>query len=413
MLRHIVLGSLSLTVLCAQAANPQFTKLQLTDQFWAEGAHFADFNKDGKMDITSGPFWYAGPDFKQRHEIWPATATFKVKKADGGEETIPGFEGGLGKKNAYSQDFLTFTYDFNQDGWMDVFVCGMPSEPAIWYANPGAKGGLWLGHSVHATLESESPALLNVVGDERPEILCVTDKRLGYVLPNWSDPTKPWKWVAITPQGSYHKYTHGLGAGDVNGDGRMDILEKDGWWEQPASLEGDPVWKFHKAQFGQGGAQMYAYDVNGDGLNDVITSIVAHGYGLSWFEQVRENGQSIFREHPILSKEPGEKLQNVQFSQVHAIDLVDMNGDGLKDLVSGKRFWAHGPEGDPEPNAPAVLYWFELRRSGGKAEYFAHLVDDNSGVGTQVVAADITGDKRPDILVGNKKGVFLFKNTAP
>ena len=114
-----------------------------------------------------------------------------------------------------------------------------------------------------------------------------------------------------------------------------------------------------------GSAQMFAYDVNGDGLNDVITSLAAHGYGLAWYEQVREDGASSFKPHIFMNKEPRENKYGVKFTQIHALDLVDMDGDGLKDIVTGKRFWAHGPEGDPEPNAPAVLYWFRLTRPGG------------------------------------------------
>src|SRR5882672_588115 len=88
-----------------------FKKTQLTDKFWAEGANFGDFNRDGKMDVVSGPFWYEGPDFKKRHEFAPANATFKRKQPDGSEETIAGFEGGLGVINAYSDNFFAFTYD--------------------------------------------------------------------------------------------------------------------------------------------------------------------------------------------------------------------------------------------------------------------------------------------------------------
>jgi hypothetical protein len=90
-----------------------------------------------------------------------------------------------------------------------------------------------------------------------------------------------------------------------------------------------------------------------------------------------------------------------------------MDGDGLKDFVVGKRFWAHGPTGDVEPNAPAVLYWFKLVRHADKTvDYVPYLVDDNSGVGTQVAAGDVNGDGLPDIVVGNKKGAFVFLQEA-
>jgi hypothetical protein len=197
--------------------------------------------------------------------------------------------------------------------------------------------------------------------------------------------------------------------GDVNGDGRADFLEANGWWEQPASLTGDPVWKFHPQSFGSGGAQMYAYDVNGDGLADVVTSIAAHGYGISWFEQRRTSPDTeSWIEHPITSRNAGEKISGVQFSQPHALMLEDMDGDGLKDIVTGKRHWAHGNHGDPEPTAPAVLYWFKLTRENGGVTFVPHQIDDASGVGCQFPVGDLNDDGKPDIAIANKSGVFVF-----
>jgi hypothetical protein len=110
-----------------------------------------------------------------------------------------------------------------------------------------------------------------------------------------------------------------------------------------------------------------------------------------------------------VNKEAKENPYGVHFSQPHAVDLVDMDGDGLKDLVTGKRFWAHGPEGDPEPNAAPVLFWFQLKRNADKTvDWVPHLIDDNSGTGTQVVAKDYNRDGKPDVVVGNKHGVFVF-----
>jgi hypothetical protein len=199
-----------------------------------------------------------------------------------------------------------------------------------------------------------------------------------------------------------------MGVGDLNGDGRLDLLEKDGWWQQPASLAGDPEWRFHPQPMGVGGSQMHVYDVNGDGLNDIITGLAAHGFGLAWYEQQRDGGEIRFREHIIMNKEPSENRYGVKFSELHAIDLIDMDGDGIKDIVTGKRFWSHGRTGDPDRNTAAVLYWFKLARTTDKTvDFIPYLIDDNSGVGTQVVAADINGDGLPDIVVGNKKGTFV------
>src|SRR5262245_38363178 len=99
-----VLTLLAPTIAFAELKH-NFKKIQATQEFWAEGSDIGDFNHDGQMDVVSGPFWYEGPDFKKRHEIYPANASFKRKKTDGTEETIPGFEGALGVNNAYSECF--------------------------------------------------------------------------------------------------------------------------------------------------------------------------------------------------------------------------------------------------------------------------------------------------------------------
>ena len=90
--------------------------------------------------------------------------------------------------------------------------------------------------------------------------------------------------------------------------------------------------------------------------------------------------------------------------------LIDINGDGLKELVTGKRWWAHGPKGDDDPNAPPFVYWFEAKRgSDGLVQFAPREIDNDSGIGTQFVVADFNGDKLLDVVVSNKKGVFIFE----
>jgi hypothetical protein len=417
MTKHFFLAGLLASVIAGDADELHtFKRVQLSDQFWSEGANFGDLNNDGKNDLISGPRWWEGPDFKTSHEFYPVAKTFDLKLGPMTTVKIPGFEGTLGVANKYSDNFFVWVLDFNKDDWNDILIIGFPGEDTSWFENPKGKEGHWKRHKVFAQTDNESPTFVDITGDGKPELVCITKGQYGYATPDWSAPEKPWEFHPISPNNQYGNFTHGMGVGDVNGDQRMDLLEKDGWWEQPASLAGDPLWKFHKQPMGSGGSQMYAYDVNGDGLNDIITALAAHGFGLAWYEQYREGDEIKFREHIFMNNNPRENKYGVKFSELHAIDLVDMDGDGVKDIVTGKRFWSHGRTGDPDRNDKAVLYWFKLARGPDKSvDFIPYLIDDNSGVGTQVVASDINGDGLPDIVVGNKKGTFVHlheKNTV-
>jgi len=411
--------ALGINLAVAQGPTPSFRKIQITDKFWSEGANFADFNQDGKMDIVSGPFWYEGPDFKVRHQYCPANHSFTTTNAEGQPVTIEGFEGALGTKNDYSEDFLTFTFDINGDGWPDIIIVGFPGAQSFWYENPKNKPGYWPRHTILDTTDDESPAFGDLLGHGQPALMCCAGGYLGYALPDGANPAEKWTFHRVSPKKDYQRFTHGLGFGDLNGDGRNDLLVKDGWYEQPPSLAGDPEWKFHPYPFApDGSSQMYAYDVNGDGLPDVITCLNPHGFGLAWYEQLPDKdpaGEIRFKQHLILNPDAAPNSFGVAFSQLHSVALADIDGDGLKDIVTGKRFWAHGKNGpDPQSNDPAVLYWFQLKRGPGhSAEFIPHLIDTNSGVGTQVAVGDISGAHRADIVVGNKKGTFVFLQEPP
>ena len=408
------IGIATLHCFAAEHTLHTFKKLQLEKYYWSEGANFGDLNHDGKPDAVSGPYWWEGPDFLIKHEFYPAVTTFTVKKPDGLEERIPGFEGGLGKRNAYSTDnFFSFIYDFNGDGWNDVLTYGLPGTPAYLYLNPQGKAGHWERHQVFDAVDNESPTLVDLKGDGKPAILCNSDGTFGFAVPNWSNVTAKWPFTSVTGKGPWGNFNHGLGWGDVNGDGRPDLLERGGWWEQPKNAAPGTLWTRHPAAFSPGGgAQMFAYDVNGDGLADVVTSIAAHGYGLGWYEQLRDKdaeGHPLFKTHVFMNKEASENRYGLSVSELHAVEMVDIDGDGLRDIITGKCFWAHGPTGDPDPATPAVLYWFQLvRGKDGSVDWVPHLIDSDSGVGRQIGVADVNGDGLADIIIGNKKGTFVF-----
>ena len=406
-------------------------KQQLSNVFFSEGAGSGDFNKDGKTDIVAGPFWYEGPDFKKSHAYYPPKP-FDPK--------------------GYSDNFFIYSQDFSGDGWDDILVLGFPGVDASWFENPAGKEGMWVRHKVLEPVDNESPTFIDITGDGKREIVCSSNGFFGFAEPG-ADPKQPWKFRPVSTNAAGGKFTHGLGVGDVNNDGKPDLLEKNGWWEQPKSLDGDPVWKKHEFQFaGPGGAQMFAYDFDGDGDNDVLTSLAAHGHGLVWYEAVKGNDGAIdFTKHDIMGATPDKSPYGLVFSQLHAIDLADIDGDGVKDIVTGKRYWAHGPNGDPDPGAPPVVYWFKTVRSpfnrdplgsasaAGEAssnekasterttqgadpvavksapqrvavkrvEFIPYLIDDNSGVGVEVKIVDVSNDGVPDVIVGNKRGAFV------
>ncbi len=387
-----------------------FEKQVLSERFVAEGCAVADFDGDGHADIAAGNEIWHGPGFTRRTVYTPPR-----ENPDGPAQTP------YDPARGYSNFFLMFAHDFDGDDRQDLLVYDLPGEPAAVFVNPGAEGGAWRRHTLLDVADGESPGFVDITGDGRPEVFAQSSGpelggRVGFAEVDWSEPWAKARFRPITPRSQendkkYFRYTHGAGTGDVNGDGRIDILTKDGWFEQPDDIASDTIWPFHPGPFGppgaRGGAQMVVFDVDGDGRNDVVTSYDAHGYGLGWF---RQQADGSFVERRILGGPEDENPAGVCFSQLHALAAADVDGDGLTDLVTGKRRWAHGPGGDAEPNAPPVLYWFRLRRDdAGNATFEPVLIDDDSGVGTQVTVADLDGDGRLDIAVANKRGVFAFR----
>ena len=371
---------LSLHLINAQNGSPvSFEKQVIYSEFISEGANVADVDQDGDLDILAGHYWFEAPDW-QTHEI----------------RTPEKFDYTKG----YSHSFLDFTMDVNQDGWEDYICFDFPGAGVYWYENPQGQDKHWTEYLIDSTACNESPMPVDLDGDGRMELVFGNQKNSEMM---WFQPPKnpgetEWIGKAIgTPQEEgTRQFSHGLGWGDINGDGIKDIIVREGWWEVPRDLNSFP-WKFHKANLGEPCSQMYAFDFDKDGDQDVL-SASAHAYGIWWHEQYEENGRRLFRSHLI----------DTSFSQTHGVAFLDLNGDDQPDFVTGKRFYAHQGK-DPGGKEPAVIYWFELTHDANNMpQWIRHDIDDNSGIGIHVVARDINGDGKTDILNGNKKGVIVF-----
>ncbi|MCF0052942.1 VCBS repeat-containing protein [Dyadobacter sp. LJ53] len=360
-----------------------FKKQVLIKKFISEGAAMGDVNKDGKKDILAGAFWFEAPSWKA-HEL-AKPDSFIV---NGG----------------YSDSFLDFAMDVNQDGWIDLIRIDWPGKASVWHENPKGKAGYWPAHVIHSSVGNESPMLVDIDGDGRLDLLGndPTAKKVIWLQAPVKKGETKWEKFTISNDETIatHMYTHGIGYGDINGDGRKDVLVKNGWWEGPAEgpakVAKDGDWKFHAADLGKDCSQMYVMDLNGDGLNDVLTAS-AHDYGIWWHEQGKDDkGEPTWRHHSI----------DNTFSQTHGLALADINGDGNTDFVTGKRYFAHHGN-DPGEFEPAVIYWFEYK-PGKVPSWTRHEIDNDSGVGLHVTIEDLNKDGLLDIVTGNKKGVRIF-----
>ena len=372
-----------------------FARQQLTDVYYSEGAAAGDLNNDGNADVVYGPHWYAGPDFSAKNELYPAVPQ---------------------KREGYADNFFSWVYDFDKDGWNDILTAGFPGTPGYVYHNPGKDGltGLWEKLLVADSVANEAPQFADITGDGVPELVCTRKGHYGFYLPDGLKPLDAWQFVSVSEKIAPDPFGHGLGVGDINSDGRLDLIATDGWLEQPAEGAVEGVWKFRKVAFARAGADMFAYDVDGDADNDVVTALSAHDFGLAWFENtgVDAAGDTTFEKHLLMGETKEDSPYGVLFTELHAVKLADMNGDGLRDIVTGKTYWSHHTQ-SPLWDAGAVVYWFELQRhADGTADFVPHLADSEAGIGRGLAVEDLNNDGLLDIICGGMKGAHVLIHSA-
>lgn len=348
----------------SRPADIPFQK-QTIDLGASETSAVADVNGDGKLDIISGEYWYEAPEWTPH------------KFRD------------LPYSNGYVDNFSDLPLDVDGDGHVDIVSCSWFRKTLNWWKNTGTRG-MWPEHVIEPGFSIEFAFLVDLDNDGKAR----------EILPEFGDAKAPLAWYEAS-KGEFvkhvvsdHSYGHGIGAGDVNGDGRTDIITPKGWFEAPADPR-NGNWTWHpEFDLGVTGF-IYAVDVNGDGRPDLVTS-AAHDYGVFWMEQGPNHD---WKKHMI----------DDTWSQAHAMTMVDMNGDGKPDFLTGKRYMAH--DHDPGAREPLGIYWYEfLRSEDGSVSWVKHVVDysTRTGAGMQLTAADLYHDGRLDFVAPGKTGLFLF-----
>lgn len=372
--------------------------------FWfgpfAECSSVLDINGDGKLDIAAGRNYYIAPDWKK----------------------FPDYRDGAQTNGPDVDDNYESTLDVNNDGRTDVISSGwMLRQGVWWYENPGKPGAKWASYPLVQADGVEGAVVGNLAGREAKDVLVNYFARKPGRGLSWFEHINQAPWFKEHQLGPENVgVSHGSGIGDINGDGRNDVVTTSGWFEAPARPAEQP-WIWHpdyeftpygSDRPGGAGLPILITDVNGDGLNDVIIGS-DHGYGLAWLEQKMTGGKRSFVKHWI----------ETEYPTFHTMALADLDGDGRPELITGKQLFAHNG-GDVGGLEPTFVFYYKFQNGHFERHILTYsylepyfrpgnkeLPPDNViGVGMRLSVADLDGNGRPDIVVACRTGLYVFFN---
>jgi hypothetical protein len=384
----VPLGFLGWTAIAADNKPSLSFRVQALHKDNNEGCAVGDLNNDGKTDIVAGENWYAGPEFTEKRRL---------------RKLLP-----FGKD--YLQNNGDHVYDVNGDGWLDVVAGEFTTTQVFWYENPGeaglTKSALWEIHPFvdTQTNQNEMTFLHDIDGDGNAE----------YIENSWNDknPLLIWRFTKDgSGKTSLTKHIvsergngHGMGFGDINGDGKQDIVFKHGWYECPNDGPFSGPWYYHPDfVLPHASCPIFVLDINADGRNDLIWAD-GHNYGLYWEEQRDPNkdGSTNWKQHVI----------DKSFAQGHALAWDDIDNDGAPELITGKRYFAHSGR-DPGAKDPITVHYYDINftnQTFAKKMISKGKPNEGPGTGLQIRVADLDGNGWKDVVVAGKSGTNVLWN---